>query len=288
MKTSCQPRITIVTPSFNQAAFLEQTIDSVLSQGYPDLEYIIMDGGSTDGSIDIIRRHEKHLAYWVSEKDHGPADALSKGFSRATGTILAYLNSDDIYTPGSLEAIAEVMNDPAVDVAYGNMYWVDARWKHHRRATPDAIHAAWAYLYGGATLQQPATFWKRELYRHCGEIDASYQFAYDTDLFVRFALRGARFKHVNRFVASFRIHPQSKSSNEFDLCSQRIATPAGSLPAFPIPLFSRTLRARNGDGPAQLTGMPHKATCCGCCSRIPDRIRARNAQEIVGPHGRRM
>ena len=286
MKTSSQPRITIVTPSFNQAAFLEQTIDSVLSQGYPNLEYIIMDGGSTDGSIDVIRRHEKHLAYWVSEKDRGPADALSKGFSRATGEILAYLNSDDIYAPGCLKAIAEVLSDSAVDVAYGNMYWVDGDGSviGEQRQTP---FLPMAYLYGGATLQQPATFWKRELYLQCGEIDVSYQFAYDTDLFVRFALRGARFKHVNRFVASFRIHSQSKSSNEFDLCSRELQRLRQAYLPFPFHSFrARCVRAMATVKRSYWYAA--QGDLLWLLRRIPDRIRARNAQEIVGPHGRRM
>ena len=279
-------RITVVTPSFNQAQFLDQTIDSVLSQGYPNLEYIIIDGGSTDGSPDIIRRYEKHLAYWISEKDRGPADALAKGFSRGTGAILAYLNSDDIYLPGSLEAIADVMSDPAVDVAYGNMYWIDTTGCiiGEQRQTP---FIPMGYLYGGATLQQPATFWKRDLYTQCGGIDASYHFAYDTDLFVRFAVRGARFKHVNRFVASFRIHSQSKSSTEFDLCRRELERLRQAYLPFPF----HSLRARCVRAMTTLRRSFWYATqgdLLWLLRRIPDRIRARRAQDIVGPRGRRM
>src|SRR5213596_338381 len=151
--SSSPPSISIVTPSYNQAKFLEATIRSVLDQGYPNLEYIVMDGGSTDGSLEIIRRYEKHLAGWVSEKDGGAADAIAKGFSRATGTILAYLNSDDLYLPGSLHAIGEAMRDPAVDVAYGNTYWIDSGGAilGERRQTP---FARMGYLYGGFDLQQ--------------------------------------------------------------------------------------------------------------------------------------
>src|SRR5439155_5357411 len=119
------PRISIVTPSHNQVGFIERTIQSVLDQDYPNLEYIIIDGGSTDGAVDVIRRYEKHLAYWVSEKDNGAADAIAKGFERTTGAILAYLNSDDLYLPGALHAIADAMTDSAVDVVYGNLYWID-------------------------------------------------------------------------------------------------------------------------------------------------------------------
>src|SRR5262245_17442073 len=119
------PRISIVTPSYNQASYLEETIRSVILQDYPDLEYIIVDGGSTDGSVDVIRQYERHLAYWISEKDEGASDAIAKGFRRTTGTVLAYLNSDDLYLPGALHTIAEAMADPSVDVAYGNLYWID-------------------------------------------------------------------------------------------------------------------------------------------------------------------
>src|SRR5690349_3947678 len=189
------PSITIITPSFNQAQYLEQSIDSVLSQKYQNLEYIIIDGGSTDGSVDIIRKYEKHLAYWVSEKDRGASDAIAKGFSKATGTSFAYLNSDDLYLPGSLQAMADAMNPADVDVTYGNLYWIDSEGSviGEQRQTP---FQPMSYLYGGSTLQQPATFWKRDLYLKCGEMDPSYRFAFDTDLFVRFALHGARFKHV--------------------------------------------------------------------------------------------
>src|SRR5437899_10290563 len=112
------PRISIVTASYNQGKFIEETIRSVLDQGYPNLEYIIMDGGSQDESVDIIRRYEKHLAYWVSERDQGAADALSKGFARASGEIFAYLNSDDVSLPGALHSIGTVMSDPSIGVAF--------------------------------------------------------------------------------------------------------------------------------------------------------------------------
>jgi glycosyltransferase involved in cell wall biosynthesis len=280
------PRISVVTPSYNQASFLEETIRSVLLQGYPQMEYIIVDGGSTDGSIDIIRRYEKHLAFWVSERDRGASDAIRKGFLRASGTILAYLNSDDLYLPGSLIAIAEAMTDPAVDVLYGNMYWIDKDEKimGEQRQTP---FTPMGYLYGGSTLQQPATFWKKDLYIRCGEMDPSYRFAFDTDLFVRFAVAGAKFKHVNRFVASFRIHPQSKSSNESALCSQELQRLRQTY--LPFPFDSIRARCVRGITALQRTfWYTVQGDLLWLLGRIPDRIRARNAQTMVGPRGRRL
>jgi len=280
------PRISIVTPSYNQGKFIEATIQSVLEQGYPNLEYIIMDGGSKDNSVEIIRRYEKHLAYWVSEKDQGASDAIVKGFSRATGSILAYLNSDDIYLPGSLKAIGEAMTDSSVDVAYGNMYWVDTQGAviGEQRQTP---FMPLAYLYGGSTLQQPATFWKRDLYIKCGQMDPSYRFAFDTDLFVRFALHGARFKHINQFLASFRIHPQSKSSNEFELCSRELQRLRQTYLPFPFDSF----RARCVRGAATVHRTfwyTFQGDLMWLLGRIPDRIRARHSAEMVGPRGRRV
>ena len=120
------PRISVVTPSYNQGAFIESTIKSVLDQEYPNLEYIVMDGRSSDATVDIIRQYDERIAYWTSEKDGGAADALQKGFSRATGSILAYLNSDDIYQPNALNTIASVLGSGEADVAYGNLFWIDS------------------------------------------------------------------------------------------------------------------------------------------------------------------
>ena len=120
------PRISIVTPSFNQGRFLERTILSVLNQNYPNLEYIVMDGGSTDESVEIIKKYENYLAYWISEKDNGQSDAIKKGFQKSTGEILAWLNSDDIYLSGALRGVAGFFRDgKGTEVVYGNRYIID-------------------------------------------------------------------------------------------------------------------------------------------------------------------
>jgi glycosyltransferase involved in cell wall biosynthesis len=280
------PRISIVTPSYNQGNFIEETIQSVLDQGYPNLEYIIIDGGSKDNSVEVIRRHEKHLAYWVSEKDNGAADAISKGFAKATGEIFAYLNSDDLYLPGTLQTIGTIMSDPAIDVAYGNMYWMDSdgRTIGERRQTP---FAPMGYLFGGSDLMQPATFWKREIYLQSGGIDPSYRFTFDTDLFFRFALRGARFEYVNKFLASFRIHPQSKSSNDEAICVSELQRVREKYLPFPYKSFrGRWVRLRT---------WAYRTLCYTLqgdlfwlIGRIPDRVRSPWASGIVGPKGRRV
>jgi glycosyltransferase involved in cell wall biosynthesis len=280
------PLITIVTPSYNQAMFLEETMRSVLLQGYPNFEYIVIDGGSSDGSVEVIRKYEEHLAYWVSEKDNGPAEAIAKGFAKASGTILAYLNSDDLYLPGSLKAIADAMRDRAVDVAFGNMNWIGADGKTvgEQRQTP---FLPMGFLYGGATLPQPAVFWRKDLYQRCGGMDTSYHFAFDAYLFFRFALEGARFKHVNKFVASFRIHPQSKSSNELEVCAKEIQRLRETYLPFPYESF-------RGSCVRGLTTLQRtfwyalQGDLFWLLGRIPDRIHARHSDTIVGPRGRRV
>src|SRR5215475_7837704 len=228
-----EPRISIVTPSFNQGQFIEETICSILDQQYPNLEYIIIDGGSTDNTLDIIKKYERHLAYWVSEKDRGASDAIAKGFAKTTGSIMAYLNSDDIYMPGALDAAAAALTTPEVDLVYGNSRWLssDGRNICDRRQTP---FTALGYLYGGFDLQQPTTFWKREIFEKAGGMDPSFQFAFDTDLFFRFIREGARFKHINRFMAGFRIHPTSKSSTEWSRCAQELKRLRETHLRFPI------------------------------------------------------
>jgi glycosyltransferase involved in cell wall biosynthesis len=281
---SSWPRITVVTPSFNQAMFLEETIRSVLSQSYPNLEYIIMDGGSTDGSVEIIKKYETQLAYWTSGKDAGASDAIAKGFEKATGTILAYLNSDDVYLPGALQAVAAAMSDARVDVAYGNLTWIDGKGSvlGEQRQTP---FTKLGYLFGGSTLQQPATFWKSDLYLKCGGMTPSFRFAFDTDLFFRFALNGARFKHINRFVAAFRIHSESKSSNDLEICSRELAQLRQRYLPFPFQSF-RARCVRNLTRIQRTFWYAVQGDLAWLLNRIPDRIRARHSEEIVGPRGR--
>jgi glycosyltransferase involved in cell wall biosynthesis len=206
------PRISVITPSFNQGAFLEETIRSVLLQGYPDLEYVVIDGGSNDESVSIIRKYERWIAHWVSERDHGQADAIQKGLNRVSGSISAYLNSDDLYMQGAIQRVADrFVRCQDLDVVYGNLYRIDSSDKviEEHRNTP---FMRWGYLYGGFFLHQPCTFWRTEVVRSVGGFNPEFRFDMDNDLFVRIAMTNARFAFERAFLAGFRVHETSKTS----------------------------------------------------------------------------
>lgn len=239
------PRITVVTPSYNQAGFLERTLRSVLNQDHPNLEYIVMDGGSTDGSVEIIRRYERHLAYWVSEKDAGHADALNKGFARGTGSIFAFLNSDDLYLPGALASVAAAFQaDPRPAVVYGNTYRIDLEENilHEHRQT---AFLPLGYLYGACDLQQPSVFWTADLFRCVGGIDTDWRFSFDTHLFFRFVAAGARFRFIRQFLSCFRVHPASKTATISHVGVEENARLRAEFAEFPVDsLPARWIRAR--------------------------------------------
>jgi len=210
------PKISVVTPSFNQASFLEETIRSVLSQGYPDLEYIVMDGGSTDGSIGIIRKYADRLAYWKSAKDDGQAAAIRSGFARATGEILCWLNSDDTIAPGTLRRVGEFFAaHPEVDLVYGDLNLVDADGKCLYTARP--LIRMGILVYENAFVPQQAMYWRCSLYNRVGGLDPFLRFAMDFDLVVRFLLAGARVRKLPGVLANYRWHRAAKSSTIRDV-----------------------------------------------------------------------
>lgn len=211
------PLVSIITPSYNQAHFIEETIRSVLSQDYPRLEYIIVDGGSTDGSPEIIRRYADRLAWWVSERDRGQTDALNKGFARAKGEILAWLNSDDTYLPGAIrEVVTFLQAHPQVGMVYGDANLTDetgqvlgrfpARQTDYRRLRQGYVH-----------IPQQAAFFRASLWRQVGPLDPSFYFAMDYDLWVRLARRAPIAYHP-RLWANFRLHSAGKSVAADDRC----------------------------------------------------------------------
>jgi len=208
-----QPLISIVTPSFNQAAFLEETLRSVAQQDYPRVEHIVIDGGSTDGSVDIIKRHAAGLAAWVSEKDRGQSHAINKGLARAQGDVLTWLNSDDTLLPGALAAVGEVFAaHPEIDLVYGDFVYTDVAGNTLRRRHLFDTISYESLLYHDY-LGQPALFFRRSLLETVGPLDETLHYCMDWDLFLRM-WRVARTRHLPRFLATYRLDQRAKSNAE--------------------------------------------------------------------------
>ena len=211
------PLVSIVTPSFNQARFLEAAIESVLGQDYPHLEYMIVDGGSNDGSLEIIRKYERRLAWWVSEKDAGQTDAINKGLARANGRILAWLNSDDSYEPGALRAAVDfLLGHPETGLVYGDANFIDEAGRVIGRfaaAQTDLRRLRQGYVH----IPQQAAFFRGDLWRALGPLDPTFYFAMDYDLWVRLAGR-ARIQYVPQTWANFRLHSAGKTLAADERC----------------------------------------------------------------------
>lgn len=209
---SISPKISIVTPSFNQAQFLEKTILSVLNQNYPNLEYIIIDGGSTDGSVEIIKKYEKCLTYWVSQKDNGQADAINKGFQKSNGEILAWLNADDLYLPGTLIKVKNNFQKYRENnFIYGHSLLIDKKDNIMRicYTIPQNYHS---YIYDrGGNIFQGTVFWKRDIFYKYGGLDSKLYFALEYKLFDKF-FKYERGVFLNDILAAYRIHKETKSS----------------------------------------------------------------------------
>ena len=216
------PKVTIVTPSYNQGQYLEATLRSVLDQGYPNLEYIVIDGGSTDNSVDIIQRYADHLTYWVSEPDGGMYDALNKGFSRATGELMGWLNSDDMHCPWTLQTVSDIFGGlPELD-------WLTTRTQLEWNTLGQPVDAnrvdlyARSWFYRGWFLgnqpgfkywiQQESTFWRRGLWERAGSrLDASLHYAGDFELWARF-WEHAHLAVTNVPLAGWRRQPAQKTT----------------------------------------------------------------------------
>jgi len=232
------PKITVVTPSYNQAQFLERTINSVLDQGYPNLEYIVIDGGSTDGSQDIIRKYGSSLAYWVSEKDRGQSHAINKGFQRATGNWIAWQNSDDVYYPGAFASLARAAaRHRSADLIIGNVNLIDAE----DRVLRDLCYVTptlGSMLAEGMVLTNQVAFWRRDMHARIGWLDESLSCAFDYDWFLR-VLGAGRGAHVNECWGGYRLHGETKTSLIGDLCrAEREKVLAGrGLPGWKVNLY---------------------------------------------------
>lgn len=210
-KNQSWPKISTVTPCFNTGRFLEKTILSVLNQNYPNHEFIIIDGGSTDGSLEIIKKYEKYLAFWVSEKDRGQSDAINKGFSMARGEIINVQETDDIFLPGAFYKIAELFRDnPDKDIIYGDRLDIDENDTIIRESKFIPFSLV-VYQYDGMLLGPQSAFWKRDLFSKIGMFNIDLHYTMDYDFFLKAAKTGVKFKYVPYFFSAMRRHSNSKT-----------------------------------------------------------------------------
>jgi glycosyltransferase involved in cell wall biosynthesis len=202
-------RISIVTISFNQRAYLQAAMESILNQGYADLEYIVVDPGSTDGSRELIRRYADRIAHVIFEKDAGPADGLNKGFARATGEVFGFLNSDDLLEPGSLQAVCDYfLRNPECDIALGNGFVVDGegRLLRHIRARGMTVQR---YFHGGCRWMQQSTFFRKRSFDLVQRFNPQNRTSWDGELLIGMLAAGAKVGYIDRDLSSFRIHSAS-------------------------------------------------------------------------------
>jgi glycosyltransferase involved in cell wall biosynthesis len=203
------PAVSIVIPSLNQGAYLEAALRSVLLQGYPRLEVIVMDGGSTDATLEVIRKYEPWLAHWQSGGDRGPAPALHAGFGHANGEVLGVINADDFYLPGCLAAVAATFAlDPGADVVAGHGYFARASGELGRPLFSDAWSVR-RFMYGACVLVQQATFFRRSAFERAGGFRQSGSLCWDMELWADLARTGARFRSLDAHIAAFRLHDES-------------------------------------------------------------------------------
>jgi glycosyltransferase involved in cell wall biosynthesis len=213
---STLPKISVVVPSFNQAKYLELTLRSILDQSYPNLELIVIDGGSTDESPDIIRKYEGSIKFWCSEPDGGQTQGIIKGFSHATGDILCFLNSDDLFEPGCLGEVGRYfLKHPEADAVYGNALWIDGE-GNAMRPQKEMPFNRFIFLHTYNYIPGMSMFWRRAIYDLAGGLNPAFQMAFDADLWMRISDHG-KIKHVARQWSRMRFYAEQKTHRLSDL-----------------------------------------------------------------------
>jgi glycosyltransferase involved in cell wall biosynthesis len=211
------PLVTVVTPSYNQSAYLEETILSVLEQDYKNIQYVVIDGGSSDGSVDILEKYEGRISHWISEKDRGQTDAINKGFALAEGEIICWLNSDDTFLPNAVSQAVEYLSDhPDVGLVYGDANYIDGHSSVIGKF-PAAQTSLKKLKRGYVHIPQQASFFRKPLWDQVGPLDPKYFFAMDYDLWVRLA-SVSRIVYLPRTWANFRLHADAKTISADDRC----------------------------------------------------------------------
>lgn len=211
------PKISIVTPSFNQGHFIEHTLKSVLDQAYPNLEYIVIDGKSTDGSVDIIKKYSDRLSYWVSEKDDGHGNAINKGFRKSSGEIMAWINSDDLYFPWTLRVVAEIFT------LFPHVNWIVGLNSFIRNSSVFRVEKIYKNKYDFMMgdykwIQQESVFWRRSLWEKAGgKLNEDYSLMIDGELWCRF-FKHDKLYHLNTILAGYRAHEDNRAGTFFDEC----------------------------------------------------------------------
>lgn len=231
------PKLTIITPSYNQADFLERTILSVLNQNYPNLEYIIIDGGSTDRSVEVIKKYEKYLTYWVSEKDRGQVHAINKALERATGEWISFQNSDDVYFPGTFQRFGKAALQQPADILYGDLFMISTD-DEVTEILKTTSYSLTCQILEGMQIHNQSLFFKRALVEKYGKFDESYRFAFDYEFITRYTLHDTtKIRKIDGLGGALRVHADAKSStiasvgSEEHLRIQKLYNSAITFPA---------------------------------------------------------
>lgn len=208
------PKISIVTPTYNQGDYIEETIQSVLDQNYPNLEYIIMDGGSTDNTVEIIKKYEKHITYWESKPDKGQAHAINKGLSKCTGLIFNWLNSDDYLAPGALHAIAKAFENSDADAVAGQTIYFDENEEQEPEQLSNLTPEGLIFWKEGTVFVQPGLWLLREKINQADGLDENLHFSFDTDMIIRYLSLFPTVKYIKNRLVYFRLHDKSKTVSQ--------------------------------------------------------------------------